>query len=74
MGQWFEKPSKPQTAHAERPRKCKSSKMEDISAIAWKLGIGDGELMPMGIGKAKITWDALKIGFPNPGSLILLLV
>ena len=39
--------------------------MEDISAIAWKLGIGGGELMPMGIGKAKITWDALKIASQN---------
>ena len=52
---------------------ARAAKMEDISAIAWKLGIGDGELMPMGIGKAKITWDALKKShikaprFPNFG-------
>ena len=51
---------------------ARAAKMEDISAIAWKLGIGDGELMPMGLGKAKITWDALKNRISKPqGSLIL---
>ena len=51
---------------------ARAAKMEDISAIAWKLGIGDGELMPMGIGKAKITWEALKNRISKPqGSLIL---
>ena len=51
---------------------ARAAKMEDISAIAWKLGIGDDELMPMGIGKAKITWEALKSRLTKPqGSLIL---
>lgn len=51
---------------------ARDAEMEDISAIAWKLGIGDGELMPMGTGKAKITWDALKNRISKPqGSLIL---
>ena len=51
---------------------ARAAQMEDISAIAWKLGIGGGELMPMGIGKAKITWDALKNRISKPqGSLIL---
>ena len=51
---------------------ARAAEMEDISAIAWKLGIGDGELMPMGTGKAKITWQALKNRITKPqGSLIL---
>ena len=51
---------------------ARAAKMEDISSIAWKLGIGDEELMRMGIGKAKITWDALKNRISKPqGSLIL---
>ena len=49
---------------------ARAAKMEDISAIAWKLGIGDGELMPMGIGKAKITWDALKNRISKPQDLL----
>ena len=51
---------------------ARSAQMEDISAIAWKLGIGDDEIMPMGSGKAKITWQALKGRLSKPqGSLIL---
>ena len=51
---------------------ARAAEMEDISAIAWKLGIGGDELMPMGIGKAKITWNALKNRISKPqGSLIL---
>ncbi len=51
---------------------ARDAEMEDISAIAWKHGIGDGELMPMGTGKAKITWPALKNRITQPqGSLIL---
>ncbi len=51
---------------------ARAAGMEDISSIAWKLGIGDGELMPMGTGKAKITWTALKNRISKPqGSLIL---
>ncbi|MBN16586.1 MAG: formate--tetrahydrofolate ligase [Euryarchaeota archaeon] len=43
-----------------------------IEEIAWKLGIGVEELIPMGKGMAKITWDALKERFDKPrGSLIL---
>ena len=46
--------------------------MEDISKIAWKLGISESELMIMGKGKAKITWNALKSRMTKPqGSLIL---
>ena len=51
---------------------ARAAEMEDISTIAWKLGIGNGELMPMGTGKAKITWQALKNRISKPqGSLIL---
>ena len=51
---------------------ARAAEMEDISAIAWKLGIGDGEIMPMGSGKAKIKWEALKGRLSKPqGSLIL---
>ena len=43
-----------------------------IEEIAWKLGIGVEELIPMGQGMAKITWDGLKSRFDQPrGSLIL---
>ena len=39
---------------------ARAAEMEDISKIAWKLGIGAEEIMAMGHGKAKITWKALK--------------
>jgi len=46
--------------------------LEPIEAIAWKLGISSTELMPMGRGVAKITWEALKQRFTKPqGSLVL---
>ena len=51
---------------------ARAAEMEDISAIAWKLGIGDGEIMTMGRGKAKIMWNAMKDRLSKPqGSLIL---
>lgn len=51
---------------------ARAAEMEDISAIAWKLGISDSEIMTMGRGKAKITWEALKSRLSKPqGSLIL---
>ena len=51
---------------------ARAAEMEDISTIAWKLGIGSEEIMPMGHGKAKITWKALKGRLSKPqGSLIL---
>ena len=51
---------------------ARAAEMEDISAIAWKLGIGDGEIMTMGRGKAKIMWNAMKDRMSKPqGSLIL---
>ena len=51
---------------------AREAEMEDITAIAWKLGIGENEIMPMGSGKAKIKWDALKGRLSKPqGSLIL---
>ena len=34
-----------------------------IEEIAWKIGIGVDELIPMGRGMAKITWDGLKSKF-----------
>ena len=37
-----------------------------IEEIAWKLGIGVEELIPMGQGMAKITWDGLKSRFDLP--------
>ena len=46
--------------------------LEPIEAIAWKLGISSTEIMPMGHGVAKITWEALKQRFSKPqGSLVL---
>ena len=46
--------------------------MEDISKIAWKLGIAENEIITVGKGKAKITWEALKSRMKKPqGSLIL---
>ena len=51
---------------------ARAAEMEDISDIAWKLGIGAEEIMAMGYGKAKITWKALKGRLSKPqGSLIL---
>ena len=51
---------------------ARAAGMEDISAIAWKLGIGADEIMTMGRGKAKITWQALKGRLSKPqGSLVL---
>ena len=51
---------------------AREAKMEDISQIAWKLGISENEIMIMGKGKAKITWEALKSRMAKPqGSLIL---
>ena len=44
-----------------------------IEEVAWKLGIGAEDLIPMGQGMAKITWDGLKSRFDQPrGSLILI--
>ena len=45
---------------------ARAAEMEDISAIAWKLGISDNEIMTMGRGKAKITWQALKSMLSKP--------
>ena len=43
-----------------------------IEEIAWKLGIGVEELLPMGRGMAKITWEGCKVRFDRPrGALIL---
>ena len=51
---------------------ARAAEMAPISDIAWKLGIGADEIMPMGIGKAKITWQALKGRLDRPqGALIL---
>jgi formate--tetrahydrofolate ligase len=51
---------------------ARAAEMAPITDIAWKLGIGADEIMPMGFGKAKITWPALKNRLDKPqGSLIL---
>ena len=51
---------------------ARAASLEPIESIAWKLGISSHELMPMGKGMAKITWDALSQRFTKPqGSLVL---
>ena len=51
---------------------ARSAKMEPIEAIAWKLGISAHEIVPVGQGVAKITWQALKERFSKPqGNLVL---
>ena len=51
---------------------ARSAKMEPVEAIAWKLGISAHEIVPMGQGVAKITWQALKERFSKPqGNLVL---
>jgi formate--tetrahydrofolate ligase len=51
---------------------ARSATLEPIEAIAWKLGISSHELVPMGKGMAKITWEALSQRFSKPqGSLVL---
>jgi len=37
---------------------AREATLEPIETIAWKLGILLYELMPMGRGMVKITWDA----------------
>ena len=51
---------------------AREATLEPIETIAWKLGISSHELMPMGRGMAKITWDALSQRFSKPqGSLVM---
>ncbi|MDP6870363.1 MAG: formate--tetrahydrofolate ligase [Candidatus Poseidoniaceae archaeon] len=51
---------------------ARDAEIEDIGTIAWKLGIGVDELVPMGFGKAKISWASLKERCSKPqGSLVL---
>ena len=51
---------------------ARAASLEPIESIAWKLGISSHELMPMGKGMAKITWEALSQRFSKPqGSLVL---
>ena len=51
---------------------ARQAELEAIGDIAWKLGIGGDEIMPMGNGKAKISWNAMKKRLEKPqGSLIL---
>ena len=51
---------------------ARSATLEPIETIAWKLGISSHELVPMGKGMAKITWEALSQRFSKPqGSLVL---
>ena len=51
---------------------AREATLEPIETIAWKLGISSHELMPMGRGMAKITWDALSQRFSKTqGSLVL---
>ena len=37
---------------------ARSASIEPIETVAWKLGISSHELVPMGKGMAKITWEA----------------
>ena len=51
---------------------ARAASLEPIESIAWRLGISSHELMPMGKGMAKITWEALSQRFSKPqGSLVL---
>lgn len=51
---------------------ARAATLEPIETIAWKLGISSHELLPMGKGMAKITWEALSERFSRPqGSLVL---
>jgi len=51
---------------------ARAATLEPIETIAWKLGISSHELLPMGRGMAKITWEALSERFARPqGSLVL---
>mgnify|MGYP000087581660 CR=1 FL=1 len=51
---------------------ARAATLEPIETIAWKLGISSHELLPMGRGMAKITWEALSERFSRPqGSLVL---
>ena len=51
---------------------ARAAALEPIETIAWKLGISSHELVPMGRGMAKITWEALSQRFSKPqGSLVL---
>ena len=51
---------------------AREATLEPIETIAWKLGISSHELLPMGRGMAKITWEALSERFSRPqGSLVL---
>lgn len=51
---------------------ARAASLEPIETIAWKLGISSHELLPMGRGMAKITWEALSERFSRPqGSLVL---
>tara|TARA_Y100000766_G_scaffold285458_1_gene309099 strand:- start:29616 stop:31331 length:1716 start_codon:yes stop_codon:yes gene_type:complete len=51
---------------------ARTASIEPIETIAWKLGISSHELVPMGRGMAKITWEALSQRFSKPqGSLVL---
>ena len=51
---------------------ARAATLEPIETIAWKLGISSHELIPMGKGMAKITWEALSERFSRPqGSLVL---
>ena len=43
-----------------------------IEEIAWKLGIGAEEIIPMGDGVAKIRWSALETRFEKPQGFLVL--
>ena len=43
-----------------------------IEEIAWKLGIGSEEIIPMGDGVAKIRWSALETRFEKPQGFLVL--
>ncbi|MBT3772299.1 MAG: formate--tetrahydrofolate ligase [Euryarchaeota archaeon] len=51
---------------------AREAQMAPIEEIAWKLGIGVEELIPMGDGIAKIRWPALKKRFDEPNGFLVL--
>ena len=51
---------------------ARNAQLEPIEAIAWKLGIPSGELIPYGKHMAKLSWEGMKQRFgSSKGNLIL---
>ena len=51
---------------------ARNAQLEPIEAIAWKLGIPSGELIPYGKHMAKLSWEGMKQRFgSSKGNLVL---